>query len=380
MTAPDAAKLRGQRLVSEVTFDARAVVSLTEGEVGNPGPDEVVLRVDAAPINPSDLSLMFALGDVGGAEFCGSAGRPVLSIPIPSEQFKATRARLNKPMALGNEGAGTVVKAGHSESAQALLGKLVSLSGGAMYSQFRCAPASACMVLPDGTAAADGAASSINPMTALGILETMKREGHRALVHTAAASSLGQLLNRLCLQDQVPLVNIVRSPEQAKILHHAEAEMVCDSSAEDFDTTLTSALKETGATIAFDAIGGGALVDKILTCMETAISDGGPYQVYGSDVIKQVYVYGSLDRPPSPLRRTYGMSWGVGGWLLPRFLEQTERGRVASMRRRVADGLSTTFASHFTDTVTLAEALKPDAIATYGRPSTGTKFLVTPHG
>jgi NADPH2:quinone reductase len=379
MTSPGA-ELRGLRLESEVTPDARALVALTVAGVRNPGPDEVVVRVDAAPINPSDLSLMFAFGDIGRAEFGGSPDRPVVSVPIPAEQFRGTRARLNKPMALGNEGAGTVVQAGGSSSAQALLGRLVSVAGGGMYSQFRRVPASACLALPEGTAAAHAAASFINPMTALGILETMKSEGHSALVHTAAASSLGQLLNRLCLQDQVPLVNIVRSPDQAQMLRRAGADVVCDSSAADFDAALTEALKETGATIAFDAVGGGSLVDRILACMEAAISEDGPYQVYGSDVVKQVYVYGSLDRSTTSLSRTYGMSWSVGGWLLPRFLRQIHPELVASMRRRVADGLNTTFAARFTDSVTLAGALMPHAIAAYGRPSTGTKFLITPHG
>jgi NADPH2:quinone reductase len=186
------------------------------------------------------------------------------------------------------------------------------------------------------------------------------------------------MLTRLCAAEEVPLVNVVRSPAQAEDLRAEGAEFVCDSSSADFEADLTTALGETGATLAFDAVGGGDLADRILACMERALSAGAEFDVYGSAVHKQVYLYGNLDRSATALRRTYGMSWGVGGWLMPRLLERIGPEAVARMRDRVVAELKTTFATNFTDRVTLADALSPEAVAAYGRPKTGTKFLVTP--
>ena len=369
---------RGVRIESLVTPEATVVLSLVAGEVRDPGPDEVIVRVEAAPVNPSDLSLMFAFGDVTRAELSGSDEYPVATIPLSPGAMKAVAARVGQSMPLGNEGAGTVVAVGSDEAAKALEGRRVAVAGGT-YSQLRRVKAAACLPLPDGASARDGAAAYINPMTAVGMVETMRAEGHRGLVHTAAGSSLGQMLIRLCNEDGVPLVNVVRSPAQVALLRAAGAEHVCDSSAEDFEEQLTAALKVTGATLAFDAVGGGGLADQILACMERAVSEGAGYQNYGSDIHKQVYLYGFLDHSPVLLGRSYGMSWGVGGWLMPRFLQQAGAERVAEMRRRVAAGLTTTFASNFTDEVSLAGALQPAAIATYGQPTTGTKFLVRPN-
>jgi NADPH:quinone reductase len=370
---------QGLRLESQVTPEATVVLSLAEGEVRAPGPDEVIVRIEAAPINPSDLSLMFAYGDVARAEVGGSAERPVVTVPLSPGAMKAVGARVGTRMPLGNEGAGTVVAAGSGDVARALEGRRVAVTGGA-YSQLRRFKASACLLLPDGATAKDGAAAYVNPMTALGMVETMRAQGHRALVHTAAASSLGQMLLRLCSEDGVPLVNIVRSPAQVARLRKAGAAYVCDSSAEDFDAELTAAIKDTGATIAFDAVGGGELADRILRSMERALSEGAEYQHYGSPVHKQVYLYGFLDQSPAVFRRSYGLSWGVGGWLMPRFLEQAGSERVAEMRRRVAAHLTTTFATEFTEEVTLTGVLHPDAIAAYARPATGSKFLINPNG
>jgi len=363
---------------SVVTPEATVVVSLVEREVPAPDSDEVIVRIEAAPVNPSDLSTMFAFGDVGRAEFGGSAERPVVTIPLTSGAMSAVRARVGEPLPLGKEGAGTVIAAGSGAAASVLEGSLVSVVG-ATYSQFLRVKAAACMPLPSGASAREGAASFVNPMTALGMVETMRAEGHRALVHTAAASNLGQMLNRLCQEDGIPLVNIVRSPKQTALLRAAGAEYVCDSSGEDFDRELAAALRETGATLAFDAVAGGPLADRILICMERVLTESAVYDAYGSDVHKQVYLYGVLDRTPTTLRRAYGMSWGVGGWLLPRFLQNAGPETAARMRDRVAAGLTTTFAPDFTDEVTLAAALGPAAIAAYARPSTGTKFLITPN-
>ncbi|MGH3273036.1 MAG: hypothetical protein ACRDNZ_01755, partial [Streptosporangiaceae bacterium] len=279
----------------------------------------------------------------------------------------------------GNEGAGTVVAAGDSDAARALLGKVVAVAGGGMYAQYRCVSAAACLELPPGASAADGAASFVNPMTALGMVDTMRMEGHTALVHTAAASNLGQMLVRLCLAQEIPLVNIVRSPAQADLLRAGGAAWVCDSSAGTFMADLIAALRATSATIAFDAIGGGTLASQILTGMEAAASAGAEFSRYGSTVHKQVYVYGGLDRAPTELSRGYGMAWGVGGWLLTPFLQKAGPARAAELRQQVADGLTTIFASRYTGQVSLAGALAPEAIAVYGRQATGGKYLIVPH-
>ncbi|MBS1895085.1 MAG: NADH oxidase [Actinobacteria bacterium] len=366
------------RVQSLVTEEGKVEVSLAEGTVRDPAPDEVIVRVEAAPINPSDLAVMFAFGDLGRAEFGGAADAPTVTVPLSDAQRAATSSRVGVPIPLGNEGAGTVVATGEGEAARALAGRVVSVSGGGLYSSYRRVRANLCLPLADGADAADGAAAFVNPMTALGMVETMRLEGHQALVHTAAGSGLGRMLARLCADEEVPLVNVVRSPAQAEALRADGAEFVCDSSGGDFEAELTAAVRQTGATLAFDAIGGGDLADRILACMERALSEGADFDVYGSAVHKQVYLYGNLDRSATELRRTYGMSWGVGGWLMPRLLQRVGPERVEQMRERVTAELKTTFATDFTDRVTLSGALSAAAVGAYGRPKTGTKFLVTP--
>jgi len=287
--------------------------------------------------------------------------------------------RVGASMPVGNEGAGVVVAAGSSPAAQALLGKTVAVLGGAMYAQFRALPAEQCLLLPEGATPADGASCFVNPLTALGMVETMRREGHSALVHTAAASNLGQMLNRICIADGVKLVNIVRKPEQAALLRGIGAAWVCDASAASFLSDLTEALAATGATLAFDAIGGGKLAGQILSCMEVAINRSAKeYSRYGSTTHKQVYIYGGLDTGPTELVRSFGMTWGVGGWLLFPFLQRIGSDAAQSFKARVAAELKTTFASHYTRTVSLAGALQADAIADYGRRATASKVLIDP--
>jgi hypothetical protein len=283
-------------------------------------------------------------------------------------------------MPVGNEGAGTVIAAGTSDAAHALLGRTVAVAGGAMYSQYRCVSAALCLVLPEGTPARAGASSFVNPLTALGMVETMRREGHSALVHTAAASNLGQMLNRLCLEENVPLVNIVRKPEQEDILTSLGATNVCNSTSPTFMTDLIAAISETSATLAFDAIGGGKLASQILTAMEAAsLATPQSYSRYGSTIHKQVYIYGGLDPSPTVLTRGFGMAWGVGGWLLTAFLQSLEPAAFQSLRERVASGLTTTFASTYTREVSLAEALQPEAFSVYSKQATGEKYLINPH-
>jgi NADPH:quinone reductase-like Zn-dependent oxidoreductase len=370
----------GLQLRSLLKKSGELEVSLANVPTPEPKDDEIVVRVEATPINPSDLGLLFGPADMAAAKFSGTQESPVVTAQMPAAAVKGMAARLDESMPVGNEGAGVVVKAGSSEAAQALMGKTVSMIGGAMYAQYRVVRARDAMALPQGTTAADGASWFVNPLTALGMTETMKREGHKALVHTAAASNLGQMLNKICLKDGIGLVNIVRSQEQAAILHKIGAKHVVDSSAASFMDDLTNALVETGATIAFDAIGGGQLAGQILTCMEIAINKTAKeYSRYGSNVHKQVYIYGSLDTRAVELNRAFGMAWGVGGWLLFPFLQKIGRADGAKLRERVVAELKTTFASHYTKVVSLQEALQPANIAIYNKRSTGEKFLINPN-
>ena len=367
------------QLRSLVRADQTVELFLETVDIPEPGPGQVVVRVEAAPINPSDLGLLLAGADVTAAVSGGTAGRPVVTAPLPDAAMRAVGGRAGIPMPVGNEGAGTVVAAGSSAAARALLGKTVAVAGGGMYAQYRCVDASLCLELPEGTRAVDGASSFVNPMTVLGMVETMRLENHVALVHTAAASNLGQMLNRLCIEEQIPLVSIVRRHEQEKLLRSAGAAYVCNSASPDFMDELTAALTATAATVAFDATGGGKLASQILTCMEAAASaTAGSYSRYGSSVHKQVHIYGSLDRGPTELTRNFGMAWGIGGWLLTPFLQKIGPDGTKRLRQRVAAGLTTTFASTYTDQVSLAGALQPDAIAAYARQATGSKYLIIP--
>lgn len=370
----------GLQLRSLVKSNGELEVSLAVVPVPEPKDDEIVVRVEATPINPSDLGLLFGPADMSAAKASGSKESPVITARVPEAALKGMAARLDESMPVGNEGAGVVVKTGSSDAAKALMGKTVSIIGGAMYAQYRVVRARDAVALPAGTTAADGASLFVNPLTALGMTETMRREGHKALVHTAAASNLGQMLNKICLKDGIGLVNIVRSKEQADILHKIGAKHVVDSSLSSFMDDLTGALVETGATIAFDAIGGGKLAGQILTCMEIAINKTAKeYSRYGSNVHKQVYVYGGLDTRPIELNRAFGMAWGVGGWLLFPFLQKIGPADGAKLRQRVVDELKTTFASHYTQVVSLQEALQLSNIAIYNKRSTGEKFLINPN-
>ena len=368
------------QLRSLVKKSGELELSLASVPVPVPRPDEVVVRIEATPINPSDLGLLFGAADMSTARASGTALQPVVIADIPAGLMKAMAGRLDESMPVGNEGAGVVVAAGDAEEAQALMGKTVAILGGAMYAQYRAIKAKQCLVLPAGATPADGASCFVNPLTSQGMVETMRREGHTALVHTAAASNLGQMLNRICIADQVGLVNIVRNREQADLLRGAGATWVCDSGAPTFIDDLTDALAATGATIAFDAIGGGKLVGQILSCMETAINrTAKEYSRYGSTVHKQAYIYGGLDTGPTTLNRSFGMSWGVGGWLLTPFLQKIGFAAAQKLRERVAAELKTTFASHYTREISLAGALDVEEIAVYGKRATGSKYLINPN-
>ena len=354
-------------------------ISLADVDVPTPGAEEVVMRVDASPINPSDLGLLFGLADMSVAKVSGTATHPVVTANIPAAFMKGLAGRVDQSLPVGNEGAGVVVKAGSSPAAQALMGKTVAILGGAMYSQFRAIRANQCLVLPAGTTAADGASCFVNPLTTLGMIGTMRVENHAAIVHTAAASNLGQMLVKLCKADNIPLVNIVRKQEHVDLLKAIGAQYVCNSSLPTFMDDLTDALVATGATLAFDATGGGKLASQLLSCMETAANrTAKEYSRYGSTTYKQVYIYGGLERSTTELTRNFGMAWGLGSWLLWPFLQKIGPEAGQKLRERAAE-VKTTFASAYTRVVSLAEALQLDAISVYGKAANGEKYLINPN-
>ena len=367
------------QLRSLVRSSGELELSLIEVPITAPGPGEVLVRIEASPLNPSDQGLLFGAADMNAAVASGTNTRPIVTAPIPPNAMKSMAGRLDQSLPVGNEGAGVVVETGSSEAAQGLMGKRVAMLGGAMYSQYRTLGADQCLVLPEGATAADGAAAFVNPLTALGMVDTMRREGHSAIVHTAAASNLGQMLHRLCAAESIQLVNIVRSDDQERLLRGMGAEYVCNTRSPGFAGQLADSVAATGATIGFDAIGGGTLSGQILKAMELAASKNAKaYSRYGSTVHKQVYVYGGLDPRPTELARDYGMAWGIGGWLVMNFMQKIGPAAVATLKERIARELKTTFASKYSTEISLAEVLHLDVIAHYRKRETGKKYLVNP--
>lgn len=367
---------------STVTSNGTVEVSIVNAAMPVPSENEVLIKVEAAPINPSDLALLISFAaDLDSIEFSGEDEASKTTIKIRPGLMAALKGRVDQPLSAGNEGAGIVVGAG--EKATALIGKTVGVAGGSMYSQYRCAPASSCLVMDEGITSTEAASSFVNPLTALAFVETMKMENHAALVNTAAASNLGQMLVKICKDDGIPLVNIVRKPEQVKILKDLGAEYICDTSQSDFMKDLVEALISTGATLGFDATGGGnegKLPGQILAAMEVAANKTAKeYSRYGSDVYKQVYIYGGLDPTPTVLNRSYGLQWGLGGWLLTPMIGRIGMERFAEMRQRVVREIKTTFASHYTQEISLEDMLQPDNIKAYAKQGTGAKYLVNPH-
>jgi NADPH2:quinone reductase len=375
-------ELKSKEIRSEITSEGKLNLSIATSDVPIPGDDEVLIKVEASPINPSDLGLLISFAaDLDSISSSGSGDETVTTMGIHPGLMQSMKPRLDKSMQVGNEGGGVIVDAG--KNVKDLIGKTVGVAGGAMYSQYRCLPAISCLVMNDGTTSAEAASSFVNPLTALGFTETMKLENHTALVHTAAASNLGQMLVKICLADDIPLVNIVRKQEHVDLLKNLGAKYICNTSDEDFMKCLIDCLVETGATLGFDATGGGnegKLAGQILSAMEIAANKNATeYSRYGSDTYKQVYIYGGLDPTPTVLNRSFGLSWGLGGWLLTPFIGRVGMEKFQEMRDRVAKEIKTTFASNYTKEVSLEEMLAPDAIKTYAKQATGTKYLVTPH-
>lgn len=372
--------MKSRQIRSKVTSDGQLVLSLEDTDVPAPGPDEVVVRVEASPINPSDLGLLIGPADMSRAQVSGTPDFPVVTAPIPSALLSSQADRFDMSLPAGNEGAGVVVEAGSSEAAQALLGKTVAAIAREMYAQYRLVKVNQCLVLHEGTTPREGASCFVNPLTVLGMVETMRLEGHTALVHTAAASNLGQMLQKVCNDERIELVNVVRRPEHVELLRGIGARYVCDTSSDSFEDDLIGALTESGATLAFDATGGGPLANQLLHCMEVAAKAKDPgFNRYGSNIHKQVYIYGGLDTSPTVLHRSYGLAWGLGGWLLTPFLERVGAEAAERLRQRVADEVTTTFASDYAAEISLAEALDLDNIAVYNRRATGEKYLINPN-
>ncbi|KDC50050.1 zinc-binding dehydrogenase [Pseudoalteromonas fuliginea] len=367
------------QLTSTISENGKLTLALKNIEMPQPGPDEVVVRLEAAPLNPSDLGVLFSAADISTAVQSGTVQNPVITADVPAQFMPTLKTRVDKATPVGNEGAGTVVAAGSSPAAQALIGKTVAVIGGGTYRQFICANVQSCLELKEGTTAKEGASSFVNPLTALAMVETMRAEGHKAIIHAAAASNLGQMLNRICIADGIDLINIVRKAEQETLLRNMGAKYIVNSSSDSFLSDLTAAIIETGATIAFDPIGGGQLTSDILNCMEVAATrDMKEHTIYGSDTFKQVYIYGALDRGPITLNRNFGFAWAVNGFLLFNALGKLGTNTVMAMRERVANEITTTFASHYTHEVSLAEVLHLKSIAAYSKQATGEKYLIKP--
>ena len=368
-----------KQIRSEVTKEGKLLIYVESTGMPEPKEDEVLIRIEASPINPSDLGLLIGPADVSSMSVSGEGENAVVTMDIPEGLLRMLETRLDQSLPVGNEGGGVVVKAGHKDL-EDLVGKTVGVAGGSMYSQYRCVNAASCFVMHEGVTSAESASCFVNPLTALGMVETMRLENHSALVHTAAASNLGQMLIKICLDEDVPLVNIVRKEEHVEKLNSLGAKFVCNSSKDTFIQDLVNALVETGATIGFDATGGGKLAGQILTAMEVAANQTATdYNRYGSNTFKQVYIYGGLDRSPTTLNRAFGFSWSLGGWLLTPFIGRIGPERFEELKQKVADEIKTTFASHYTKEISLEEVLQPDNINVYSKQATGEKYLVNPN-
>ncbi len=366
-----------RQLTSTISSDGTLTLRLEQRPIPAPEPDEVLVKLEAAPINPSDLGLMFGVTDWSQATGSGAGDDAVISVPVPEHLMRHVQSRLDKPMLPGNEGAGTVVGAGDSPAAQAMIGRKVGMMGGAMYADYRVVKLMNCLPLPDDVSTKEGASCFVNPLTALSFLETLRDEGHTAMVNTAGASNLGQMLVKLCAAEGIELISIVRKPEQEAILARVGAKHVLNSEADDFLPALTAKLIETDATLAFDAIGGGKMAGQILSCMEQAqASKMTEYSVYGSTVHKQVYIYGILNSAPTELPRNTGFAWDVGGWLLTPRLQKAGMAKVIAMRERVAANLKTIFASDYSHEISLADVVNVDVMMNYAAKRTGEKYVI----
>ena len=365
----------GKQILSTLE-DGKLTVEVVETEFPDPTGNQLLVQMEAAPINPSDLALLTGAADLENAEY--SPGKFVATMPEPFNS--AQKGRHGQRLPVGNEGAGTVIAAGDSEMAQALVGQRVACVPGNAYSQYCLADAGLSLPLGD-MSSEQGASAFVNPMTALGFVETAKMEGQEAIIHTVAASNLGQMLVKICQEDDIPLVNIVRKAEQVELLQGLGATHIVNSSDDDFLDQLRGSIDTTGAYLGFDPIGGGQMVDDCFKAMEqVAATKMTEYSRYGSDQAKKMYIYGRLDFGPTLLTPAYGFGWTLSGWLLTPFLQKAGLETMIRMRQRVQEGLTSTFASSYKRKVTLEEMLTKEAALDYRAMKTGEKYLVTPQG
>lgn len=372
-------EISGLQLRSLVKPNGELELSLAETIIPPPAPDEVVVRIAAAPINPSDILLMLTGADISTMRQTGSGKAAVLNMDLPPDAFSLATARIGLSLPLGYEAAGVVIAAGASDAAQALQGKTVAMFGGGMLAEYCLQKAAGCLLLPEGVTPAEGSTAHVNPLTALGIAETVRREGYPSMIHTAAASALGQMLVKICQKDGIELVNIVRGKAQEDILRGLGARYVCNSTSPGFEAELVEAAAATKARVAFDAVAGGTLAGKILNAMHVAASRNmTTYSRYGSPEHKQLYFYGNLDLSPTVIERSFGMAWGIGGWSMPNFMEQIGPAEVSKLKARVAAEIRTTFASHFSKEISLVDAVLAENITAYTKLATGEKYLVNP--
>lgn len=364
----------GKQLFTTLDADGTLTVAIEDVTFPDPTGNQVLVKMEAAPINPSDLAILVGGADLENARY--SKGKFVATVPEPINAGSKSRHGMKLPA--GNEGAGTVVAAGDSDTAKALVGQRVSCVPGNAYSQYCIADAAMCLPLGDHSAE-DGASAFVNPMTALGFAENARMDGQDAILHTVGASNLGQMLTRICKEDGIGLVNIVRKDSQAELLQGIGATHVVNSSDDGFMDQLTTAIEDTGAFYGFDPIGGGQSVDTAFKAMErVAVSRMTEYSRYGSNQQKRMFIYGRLDMGPTTLSPSYGFGWTLSGWLLFPFLQSVGNETVARMRKRVRDNLTTTFASHYKTRVNLDEMLTKAAATDYRTMKTGEKYLVTP--
>lgn len=362
----------GKQLTTQLDADGTLTLQLNDKTWEAPKAGQVLIKVEATPINPSDLGLLFASADTDNAVY--TPGKIVAK--MPDNATRAMKARHGIPMPAGNEAAGIVVAAG--EGAEHLLGKRIACVPGTAYATYALADTQMAFAVDDSVTAEQAASSFVNPMTALGFVETMKTEGFTGIVHAAAASNLGQMLVKICQEDNVPLVNVVRSDAQVKLLKDLGATHVLNMTDADYMPKLIDAIAETKAMIGFDPIGGGTVASQFLSAMEAAASRGAAFSRYGSSEAKKVCIYGALDLGPTILNRAFGLTWDLSGWLLTPFMMKAGPEVVGRMRARVMKDLTTTFASHYKAHVTLEGMLTKEAVSEYNARRTGEKYLVTP--
>lgn len=365
---------KGKQLFTTLESNGTLTVAIEDVTFPDPTGNQVLVKMEAAPINPSDLAILTSAADLENADY--SPGKFVATMPEPFNTGSKARHGLKLPA--GNEGAGTVVATGDGDMAKALMGQRVACVPGNAYSQYCIADARMCLPLGDHTAE-DGASAFVNPMTALGFAENAKMDKQNAILHTVGASNLGQMLTRICKEDGLALVNIVRKDAQVELLKELGSTHVVNSSDDDFMNQLRTAIDDTDAFYGFDPIGGGKAVDTAFKAMEqVAVTKMTEYSRYGSNQQKRMFIYGRLDVSPTILTPSYGFGWTLSGWLLFPFLQAVGMEVAARMRKRVLENLTTTFASSYKKRVNLEEMLTKDAVTDYRAMRTGEKYLVTP--